>query len=154
MKGLAAVLALLPVGFAPHAGWHAGHGREHACVGVSASRCVQVSTWTATVPWRGCGECLPHETIASLPPDGIALQVTAAIEHPPVAARASSWPPTIRAGDVTAGLEGISARYGVYQRLARFGKTEAYVWAFFGRAHPTRAQLAEANAALRTVRVG
>ena len=85
---------------------------------------------------------------------GIALQVTAAIEHPPVAPRASSWPPTIRAGDVTAGLEGISARYGVYQRLARFGKTEAYVWAFFGRAHPTRAQLAEANAELRTVRLG
>ncbi len=153
MKPLVAALALLPVTFAPNAGWHPGHGREHACVGVSASRCVQVSTWTATVPWRGCGECLPHQTIESLPPDGVALQVTAAIEHPPVAPHAPSWPPTIRAGDVTAGLEGIPSRYGVYQRLARFGETEGYVWAFFGRSRPTRAQLAAANAELRTVRL-
>jgi hypothetical protein len=153
MKAALAALALLPVTFAPHAGWHPGHGREHACVGVSAARCVQASTWTATVPWRGCGECLPHRTIEALPPDGIALQVTAAIEHPPVAPRAPSWPPRIRARDVVGGFEGVSSRYGVYQSLARFGRTEAYVWAFFGRAHPTHAQLAAANAELRTVRL-
>jgi hypothetical protein len=121
MKGLAAVVALLPVGFAPHAGWHAGHGRENTCAGAAAARCVQVSTWTATVSWCDCSECLPHQTIESLPPDGIALQI----------------PP----------------RFGVYQRLARFGKTEGCVWAFFGRARPTRAQLAAANAELRTVQL-
>jgi hypothetical protein len=112
-------------------------------------------TWAATVPWRGCGECLPYRTIEALPPDGIALQVEAVLEHPLVARREpTAWPPTIRAVDVQGGSEGVSTRYGVYQLFARFGRIEATVWAFFGRAHPTRTQLAAANAELRTVRLG
>jgi len=58
----------------------------------------------------------------------------------------------IRAGDLS-GIEGVSSRYGVFQLFARFGKVDAYVWAFFGRAHPTAAQLAAANAELHTVKL-
>jgi hypothetical protein len=149
----AASLALLPALFAAHGGWHTGHDRVHACPGVSASRCVSVESWAATVPWRDCGGCLPHRTIASLPPNGIALQVFVAVEHPLVAKRRIAWPPTIRARDVVAGGEGIASRYGVFQLFARAGAREVYVWAFFGRAHPTRAQLARANAELATARL-
>jgi hypothetical protein len=148
-----AVLALLPALFAPGPGWHVGHGSAHACPGVSASRCVQATSWAATIRWRGCGECLPHGTIAALPLDGIALQVTVARERPLVARRTLRWPPLIRARDVTAGFEGVQRRYGVYQLFARVGHVEAYIWAFFGRARPTAKQLAAANAELRTVRL-
>jgi hypothetical protein len=150
---LPALLSLVPALFAPQAGWHTGHAQVHACPGVSPARCVQAASWAATIPWRGCGDCLPHRMIAALPPDGIVLQVTVAVERPLVARRAGSWPPAIRPGDVGAGFEGVSSRYGVFQSFARYGRVEAYVWAFFGRARPTRAQLAAANSELRTVRL-
>jgi hypothetical protein len=153
MTAFLAVFSLLPALFAPRPGWHVGHGPVHACPGVSPSRCVQASSWAATIRWRGCGECLPHQTIAALPPDGIALQVTVAFERPLVARRAPRWPPLIRARNVRPGFEGVPRRYGVYQLFARFGHVEAYVWAFFGRARPTARQLAAANAELRTVRL-
>jgi hypothetical protein len=151
MRSRLALVALLPLGFAPHGGWHAGQGPVHACVGVSAARCVQRESWASTIRWRGCSECLPHETIAALPPDGIALQVGFSIEHPPVGERTASWPPAIRPRDVGGGFEGVSSRYGVFQLAARFSAVDGYVWAFFGRAHPTPAQLARANAELRTI---
>ena len=66
-------------------------------------------------------------------------------------AAAEIWPPTIRSRDV-GGLEGVPPRNGLYQRFARYGRVEAYVFAFFGRAHPTASQLAAANAELATVR--
>lgn len=89
--------------------------------------------------------------IAALPRDGIILQVNVAIEHPPRARRQLAWPPTIRAGDV-GGLEGVPRRYGVCQLFARFGRVEAYVWAFFGSAHPAPSLLA-ANAELQSTRL-
>jgi hypothetical protein len=76
--------------------------------------------------------------------------VTGARERPLVARQALGWPPLIRARDVMAGFEGVPRRYGVYQLFARFGHVEVYVWAFLGRARPTAAQLAAANAELRT----
>ena len=148
-----ALFGLLPALFAPHPGWHTGHGRVHACAGVSPARCVQAASWAATLPWRGCRECLPHQMIEALPRDGIILQINVAREHPLVAKRAGSWPPKIRSRDISAGFEGVPHRYGVYQLFARFGRVEAYVWAFFGRARPTAVQLGAANAELHTVRL-
>src|SRR5579859_7698886 len=93
-------LALLPALFAPQPGWHVGHQGVRACPGVSASRCVQAESWAATIPWRGCGPCLPHQMVASLPPDGIVIQVAVAVDRPRVARPARAWPPTIRAKDL------------------------------------------------------
>lgn len=147
---LLATLALQPVMFAPHSGWYTGHGATHACTGASAARCLQASSWASTRPWRDCAECLPHRTIATLPRDGIILQVTISTAGRHVGRRGGAWPPTIRAGNLS-GIEGVSSRYGVFQRSARYGRRDVYVWAFFGRARPTASQLAAANAELRTV---
>jgi hypothetical protein len=153
MTTLFATLALLPILFGPRPGWHTGHEAVRACPGVAASRCVQTTSWAATIRWRDCGGCLPHKTIAALPAGGVALQMTVAAERPLVARRALAWPPIIRGRDVKAGFEGVPRRYGVYQLFARYGGVEAYVWAVFGRARPTAAQLARANGELRTVRL-
>jgi hypothetical protein len=152
MPTLLAALALVPAVFGQTAGWHVGHGTVHACPGVSAARCLQAGSWAATIPWRGCGACLPHRLIEALPPDGIALQVDVAVESPLAARRGGAWPPVIRPGDLS-GIEGVPSRSGVFQLFARFGRVDAYVWAFFGRAQPTAAQFAAANAELRTVKL-
>jgi len=55
---------------------------------------------------------------------------------------------------VSAGMEGVPRRYGVYQLFARVrGGDEVLVWAYFGRSRPTTAQLAAANAQLRAARL-
>ena len=87
-----------------------------------------------------------------MPRDGIILQVTISSGTRLVGRRAGAWPPVIRPGNLS-GIEGVSSRYGVFQLFARYGRRDVYVWAFFGRAHPTAAQLASANAELRSVRL-
>lgn len=139
--------------FAALGGWHVGAGQVHACPGVSASRCTTVTTFASTVRWRDCAECLPQKTLAALGPNGVALEVLLSVEHPESAKRSITWLPHITLSSLS-GIEGISNHYGVYQLFARVGHgKEAYVWAFFGRARPTRAQLAEANAELATTRI-
>lgn len=98
---------------------------------------------------RDCAICVPHKTLAHLSPGGIIIQLTKAREQPP-RARVASWPPLIRPKDVQAGFEGVPNRHGVFQPFVRTGHLERYVFVWFGRAHPTRHQLARANAELRT----
>jgi hypothetical protein len=70
----------------------------------------------------------------------------------PSRAPTGRWPARIRARDVTAGFEGEPDHYGVFQTFVRTGTLERYLFVWFGRTHPTRHQLARANAELRTVR--
>ena len=58
---LLATLALLPALFAPNPGWHVGNQTARACPGVSTSHCAQTASWAATIPWRSCGFCIPHQ---------------------------------------------------------------------------------------------
>jgi hypothetical protein len=46
----------------------------------------------------------------------------------------------------------VPRRYGLFQIFVRTGTLERYLFVWFGRSHPTRHQLARANAELRTVR--
>jgi hypothetical protein len=148
-----ATLAVLPaLFFAPHSAWHVGKQTARACPGVSVSRCAQVASWAATIPWRGCGWCTPLQTLAVLPADGTILEVDVSAGGRSVPHTAGVWPPTVHARDV-GGLEGIPPRNGVYQHFGTYDRVEAYVFAFFGRAHPTAAQLAAANAEIATVRL-
>jgi hypothetical protein len=63
-----------------------------------------------------------------------------------------TWPARIRADKITAGFEGVSNRFGVFQTFIRTGHIERSLFVWFGRAHPTRRQLARTNAELRTAR--
>jgi hypothetical protein len=149
---LALVLFVSPPHFRHAPGWHVGSRPAHACAGVSASRCVQASGWASTVRYRDCPNCSPpHKTLAHLPPGGIVIQLSNGRERPS-RAPTGTWPPGIRARDITVGFEGDPGRHGVFQRFVRTGTLEHFLFVWFGRAHPTQHQLARANAELRTVR--
>ena len=137
------------VQFDANPGWHIGATAAKACVGVPASRCSQAISWASTAPLKDCAGCLPQKTMATLPANGIVIKVTRTVEKPLVATKTLAWPPTVVARQVS-GLEGVPARIGVYQRFARVGNSEVMVFVYFGRAHPTAAQLKAANAELQT----
>lgn len=145
---------LVPASLPPQPGWHSGHTAVHACPGVTASRCVQATTWAATIRWRDCAECLPHRTVAALPPGGVALQVTVSLEHPrPGWIRPLAWPPRLTGRDVHAPFEGLPARIGVYQHEALVHGVEVGTIVFFGRPRPTARQAARAAAILRALKL-
>jgi hypothetical protein len=149
----AASTALAPARFAPAAGWQVRVGKPHACVGVPASRCSQVTTVASTTRFRDCLECLPHRTVAAMRAQDIAIKLTVAIERPLRTKRIFAWPPRIVRRAV-AGLEGLPARIGVYQGSTLVGSKEVFAFAFFGRAVPTDRQLKRVNAELRRSRIG
>jgi hypothetical protein len=147
---LALVLVVSPPHFQAAPGWHVGSRPAHRCVGVPAGRCVQAEGWASTVRYRDCPNCVPpHQTLAHLPPGGIVIQLSYGRERPSKAP-VGSWPPRIRSRDVIAGFEGVPGRYGYFQTFVRTGTLERYLFVWFGREHPTRHQLARANAELRT----
>ena len=152
---LLAVLAaapLTPARFAERPGWHVAAGRVHACPGVKPSRCVQVTSWAATVLRRDCIECLPHKTLARLPRDGVAMQLVLARERPRSWQHPLRWPPRLHAKE-TGNFEGLPTRIGTIQRAGRLHGFYASLVVFFGRQHPTLRQLARAEAELTTARL-
>ncbi len=137
---LALVLIVSPPHFGTAPGWHVGSGTSWG--------------WASTVPYRDCPDCVPpHGTLAHLPPGGVLIQLgNFRAERPPQASPAE-WPPRIRPKDVSkGGGEGIPRRVGYAQWFIRSKGIEHYLWVWFGRAHPTRRQLARANAELLTAR--
>ena len=153
MFALLAVLLVVPT---PHfwaaPGWHVGSSPPRACVGVPAGSCVWSAGWASTARYRDCSNCVPpHHTLMQLPPGGIVIQLTQVRERPD-RAPVGTWPARIRADKITAGFEGVSNRFGVFQTFIRTGHIERSLFVWFGRAHPTRRQLARANAELRTAR--
>jgi hypothetical protein len=141
MFGLLAVLLVVaPPHFRAAPGWHVGAGTSWG--------------WASTVPNRDCRDCVPpHRTLDHLPPGGILIQLgNYRAEHPPQASP-GDWPPRIRRKDLIAGGgEGIPRRISFGEWFIRRRGIEHYLWVWFGRAHPSRRQLARANAELRTVR--
>jgi len=138
--GILALLLLVvaPPHFQAGHGWHVGSGTSWG--------------WASTVRFRDCRDCVPpHRTLAHLPPGGILIQLgNFRAEHPPQASP-GRWPPRIRQKDVQlGGGEGIPRHVGYAQWFIRRSGVEHYLWVWFGRTHPTRRQLARANAELRT----
>ena len=143
-----------PVQFASTLGWQTGTTKARACPGVSADRCTEAGSWASTVGWKDCRNCVPHQTLSTLPRNGIILAVSRVRERPVVATRQVAWPLRIRPQEVTAGIEGIPSRYGVYQLFARLPNRDSVrVWGYFGRSRPTTAQLQAANTQLRMARL-
>jgi hypothetical protein len=149
----ASAATLTPVRFAATPGWYLGVGSPHACPGVPAARCSRVTTWASTIKWRDCADCLPRKTVAALPANGVAIQVSLIREHPVVAKEVVAWPPQVRATDLVSPFEGLPPRIGVYRRFARVGSYEVYVLVLFGRNRPGAAQIARANTQLRTAKL-
>jgi hypothetical protein len=155
--GVAIAVSLLDVApprFSSAHGWHVGSTPSHSCVGVTGGRCVMAVAWASTVPYLDCPDCVPpHKTLATLPPDGIVIQLTDARERPAYGQR-GIWPTRIRPSQVTSGpFEGEPARFSYSQLVVRSpGDVEHFLFVWFGRRHPTAPQLARANAELRTVR--
>jgi hypothetical protein len=89
-----------------------------------------------------------------MPAEGIAIQITVAIERPLRIDRTFAWPPQVSRAEVRAGFEGLPRRIGVYQASTRVGDREAIVFVFFGRGKPTVSQLNRANTELRRARLG
>jgi hypothetical protein len=136
---LALLLAVSPPHFQAAPGWHVGAGSTWG--------------WASTVRYRDCPSCVPpHQTLAHLPPSGILIQLTNSRERPSHA-QPSRWPPRIGQKDLLrGGAEGIPRRVGYARWFIRSKGVQHYLWVWFGRAHPTRRQLARANAELVTVR--
>ena len=110
--------------------------------------------WASTVPYLDCADCVPpHKTLATLPADGIIIQLTDAQERPPYGPR-GSWPTQIHASQVISGPgEGTPATISYAQLVVQSPhNVEHFLYVWFGRAHPTADQLARANAELQTVR--
>jgi hypothetical protein len=143
----------VPVQF-PANGWDVRRNRVHACPGVLASRCSQVTSLASTTRWRDCVECLPHKTLALMPRSGIAIQITVSVEHPPRAGHTFAWPPRVKRAQVQAGFEGLPSRIGVYQAASLIKKREVSLFVWFGRSRPTVSQVSRANAELRRARLG
>ena len=91
----------------------------------------------------------------SLPADGIVISASVVTEHPVKATKRTAWPPRVSPSQVTGSFEGLPARIGVYQLFDAIGNgKEIDLTMFFGRAHPTKEQLAGANARLAAARLG
>jgi hypothetical protein len=141
--------------FRPSTGWHVGAKPAHGCVDVARSGCVQAEAWASTVPYRDCPNCVaPHNTLAALPPDGIVIQLSDGRERPvyktPIV---DHWPARIHRSQVNCcGSEGVPDRFSEVQTLVRSQdgvEHDLVIW--FGRQHPTKQQLAHANAELLTL---
>ena len=112
-----------------------------------------MSSWTATTRWRDCADCLPRRTVAALPADGVAIQISLLREIPLTATETATWPLRVRRADVVAPFEGLPARVSAYRLFAQVNRYEVYALVLFGRSKPTAVQLAAANLQLRTARL-
>jgi hypothetical protein len=147
----AASRPLAPVRFQKAPGWYVGASRVHTCPG--APRCSQVASWAATVRWRDCYDCEPpHKTLASLPAGGIVIGVLLGKEPRPPR-HVMSWPPRLRAGAIGGPIEGAPARIGYFGQGGRLRGFSASLFVYFGRLHPTKHQIARAQAELNSAKL-
>ena len=137
--------------FPQQPGWQVGTGHVHACPGMAVSRCAQVGSWATTGQWRDCTECLPQHTVAALPSDGVAISLLVG-NGPDAPKQALRWPPRLRSGDARS-FEGLPARIGTVQRSGVVHGLTTYLFVFFGRPHPTPAQLRRAQAELASAKL-
>jgi hypothetical protein len=142
---------LAPVRFQKAAGWYVGTSRVHKCPG--APRCSQVGSWAGTVRWRDCYDCEPpHKTLAALPPGGIVIGVLLGKEPRPPR-HVMPWPPALRAKAIGGPIEGAPPRIGYFGQGGRLRGFSASLFVYFGRLHPTRRQIARAQAELNSAKL-
>ena len=110
----------------------------------------QTDSWASTVPYRDASDQFPpHATLAALPADGIAI-VAWLTRHPGNRSELPAGRPPFQLTDAQRGpFEGVPPDFATYQIGAYVrGRFDVVLWVFFGRAHPTAAQLDRAQAEL------
>jgi hypothetical protein len=152
---LAAATPVLPLRFPAAPGWYVGNGHVFRCPATTPP-CTESWSWTGTVGWRdpAVAQNWPERTTSALGRNGVMVAVTLIHDDPNHHERLASWPPRVTSAAVhggyrSTGIVGIPERIGVFRLFARLGPhSETYVVVYFGRPHPTAAQLSAANARL------
>jgi hypothetical protein len=97
----------------------------------------------ATIAPRERPCAFPHRTVAALPPVGVLVRVVAYGDLPRDVPRAR-LPLALAEAPVQHCFEGLDCRYAFQQLLVRVRGQALWVWAIYGRAHPSPAQRAAA----------
>jgi hypothetical protein len=140
-----------PATFAPAPGWYAATSGP-APVELGGQH---TSSWASTIPYRDPpSQFPPHETLAALPPDGIAIVVWLSRGR----ARRSELParqPPFDLADAQPGpFEGVRSDGATYRILAHVPERfDVTLWIFFGRRDPTSEQRQSVRAELRRLRL-
>lgn len=148
-----------PARFEPRPGWHVGDTGPRPVLADSD----WVTAWAATIPYADAWNALPpQETLRRLPDDGIViwLSVERNNRFPPTAVSdEGGFPPVeppFRLGDFErhAGWEGQIGEIPEYRLWGTVRRTyRVEIRVFFGRAQPTPAMLADAQATLDGMRL-
>jgi len=113
------------------------------------------SSWASTVPYRDPpNQFPPHETLAALPVDGIAI-VAWLSRNPGGRSELPARGPPFELAQAQAGsFEGVPSDRATYQIAAHVpGRFDVTLWIFFGRSHVTREQLDRAQGELDRLRL-
>lgn len=140
-----------PATFAAAQGWYAGTSGP-AQIEPDGE---ETSSWVSTVPYRDPpNQFPPHETLAALPPDGIAI-VAWLLRNPGSRSELPARQPPFELAQAHEGpFEGVPSDRATYQIAARVaGRFDLTLWTFFGRPQPTREQLERAQAELDRLRL-
>jgi hypothetical protein len=115
----------------------------------------QTTSWAATVPYRDPPDQFPpHETLAALPPDGIAIVVWLS-RSPGSGGELPVEEPPFQLADAERGsFAGVPADRATYRIGASMrGGADVTIWIFFGRPDPSDKQLDRAQAELDSLRL-
>jgi hypothetical protein len=135
-----------PATFVPASGWSTGTSGPAEV----EPEGEQTITWASTVPYRDAPDQFPpHETLAALPPEGIAI-VGWVFRAPGLRSELpAGWPPFRLDEAERASFEGVPDDRATYRILAHVpDRFDVTLWVFFGAPRPSSAQLARAQAEL------
>jgi hypothetical protein len=139
-----------PPRFASARGWRTGSTKAQPAEALN-----QVEAWASTVPYLdGPYQLPPHRTLARMGPRDVAISVTAWRDDRSPPSRADRQPPFRLRSCGWGGFEGMQAnRVLCTIEGGRAGQYDVELRIFFGRAYPTRADRARAQAELFRLRL-
>jgi hypothetical protein len=136
--------------FAAAPGWHTGtSGPAEVEPGGT-----QTTSWASTVPYGdGPYDFPPHETLAALSPDDIAIVAWLSRGRGSCSELAPGRPPFDLADAQEGSFEGVPPERATYRIAAHLSGFDVTLWIFFGRAEPSDEQLDRAQAELEHLRL-
>ena len=139
---------LPPARFAARPRWHVATSRA----GRLLAQGGQTETAAATFPLGQHPFDVPPYRVTRLPADGIVIVLTLSRSYPPWIGGRSHGSFHIDPRHVSTSFEGMPSTVSMYQAFTKSAAYDRSLYVFFGRPHPTRAQVARAQAELDSVR--